>query len=193
MRRLEMSSQLLESERQKEPQKNPLLKNQHFHSFQTLHWCAVTLAVWLLSTALTFHKGSPVNLISDSICGAAIIILAVVGLVKKSQKCNTVIQFATALIAAWLMFAPLVTWTKSALVYEIDNLVAILLVVIYWIAPKFHDKQSGAAEIPPGWDYNPSSWGQRVPLIALALIGYFIARYLACCQLGYVGPAWDPV
>ncbi len=163
------------------------------NAFQSLHWCAIALAAWLVSTALTLYNGHIPNLINDSICGAAISLLACAGLIKKSSKLNTFIQWASALIAAWMMFAPLVTWTKSASAYDTDNLVAILLVAIYWIAPKFRDDRAGVAEIPPGWDYNPSSWEQRLPLIALAMVGYFIARYLACCQLGYVSPPWDPV
>lgn len=47
-------------------------------------------------------------------------------------------------------------------------------------------------EIPPGWTYNPSTWLQRGPIIALAFVGFFIARYLAAYQLGHISAAWDP-
>jgi hypothetical protein len=47
--------------------------------------------------------------------------------------------------------------------------------------------------IPPGWTYSPSSWLQRLPIIALALFGFLIARYLAAFQLGHVNAAWDPI
>jgi hypothetical protein len=47
-------------------------------------------------------------------------------------------------------------------------------------------------EIPPGWTYNPSSWHQRAPMIALATIGWFISRYLAAHQFRYIPDAWDP-
>lgn len=46
--------------------------------------------------------------------------------------------------------------------------------------------------IPPGWSYDPSSWGQRVPLIALAVLGGAVAAYLAAYQLGVVRQPWDP-
>ena len=49
------------------------------------------------------------------------------------------------------------------------------------------------AEVPPGWTYNPSSWVQRAPSIALAFIGYFMARYLASYQLGHITDVWDPI
>lgn len=48
------------------------------------------------------------------------------------------------------------------------------------------------SETPPGWSYNPSSWVQRAPVIALGILSFFIARYLAAYQLGYIDHAWDP-
>lgn len=162
-------------------------------NFKNLHWCAIAIAAWLVSTALAFYANDARMLASDTICGSLILILATLGLVRNNQQLNTAIQWICAFIAAWLMFAPLVFWTKSAVAYDTNNLIAILLVVNYWIVPKFKDETSTAAEIPPGWDYNPSAWSQRIPLVALALVGYFISRYLACCQLGYVSPPWDPV
>jgi len=47
--------------------------------------------------------------------------------------------------------------------------------------------------IPPGWTYSPSSWLQRLPIIALGLFGFLIARYLAAYQLGHINAVWDPV
>ena len=47
-------------------------------------------------------------------------------------------------------------------------------------------------EIPPGWDYNPASWSQRIPIIVLAIIGFFIAGYLALYQLRILPTVWEP-
>src|SRR5687767_2071552 len=47
-------------------------------------------------------------------------------------------------------------------------------------------------EIPPGWDYNPASWGQRLPIVALALIGFAIAGYLALYQVDAIQTVWEP-
>ena len=46
--------------------------------------------------------------------------------------------------------------------------------------------------VPPGWSYNPSSWGQRIPVITLAWFGFFIARYMGAYQLGIIDVVWDP-
>lgn len=45
---------------------------------------------------------------------------------------------------------------------------------------------------PPGWNYDPSAWSQRLPIIALALVGAGIAAYLAAFQLGIISSVWDP-
>lgn len=47
-------------------------------------------------------------------------------------------------------------------------------------------------KIPPGWDYNPSEWSQRVPLIIIASVGFLIALYLSLYQLEIISTVWDP-
>ena len=46
--------------------------------------------------------------------------------------------------------------------------------------------------IPPGWDYNPSSWPQRIPLVVIALIGFLIALYLGLYQVKIFPTVWEP-
>lgn len=46
--------------------------------------------------------------------------------------------------------------------------------------------------IPPGWDYNPASWNQRIPIIVLAFIGFAIATYLSLYQLEIIKTVWEP-
>lgn len=47
-------------------------------------------------------------------------------------------------------------------------------------------------ELPPGWDYNPSAWRHRRPVLGLALVGFAIATYLTLYQLGVLGSVWEP-
>jgi uncharacterized membrane protein len=49
-----------------------------------------------------------------------------------------------------------------------------------------------AHEVPPGWDYNPASWGERIPIVVLAIIGFLIATYLALYQLDIIPTVWEP-
>ena len=46
---------------------------------------------------------------------------------------------------------------------------------------------------PPGWDNHPSSWGQRIPIVVLAIVGVAVSGYLALFQLNIIGSVWEPV
>lgn len=46
--------------------------------------------------------------------------------------------------------------------------------------------------VPPGWVRNPSAWGQRLPLVALALVGAAIASYLTAYQIDRIDTVWEP-
>lgn len=46
---------------------------------------------------------------------------------------------------------------------------------------------------PPDWSYNPSTWGQRLPIIGLALAGFAVATYLSLFQYEVISSVWDPV
>lgn len=47
-------------------------------------------------------------------------------------------------------------------------------------------------DIPHGWDYNPSTWSQRIPLVLIALVGLIIASYLGLYQLKLIPNVWEP-
>ncbi|MGH2356164.1 MAG: vitamin K epoxide reductase family protein [Chloroflexota bacterium] len=49
-----------------------------------------------------------------------------------------------------------------------------------------------ASAAPPGWDYNPSTWSQRLPIILLALVGFAIATFLALYQWRILPDVWEP-
>ena len=44
----------------------------------------------------------------------------------------------------------------------------------------------------PPFDYNPSSWRQRLPIVALAFVAFAISVYLALYQWRIIGSVWDP-
>lgn len=50
-------------------------------------------------------------------------------------------------------------------------------------------KDSGA---PPGWPYNPSTWDQRLPIAAAAMVGFAIATYLSLYQYGVLSDVYEP-
>ncbi|MHB1225067.1 MAG: vitamin K epoxide reductase family protein [Gemmatimonadaceae bacterium] len=50
----------------------------------------------------------------------------------------------------------------------------------------------GDPPVPPGWSYDPSAWSQRLPLVALAVIGAAVATHLTLFQLGIIADVWEP-
>jgi hypothetical protein len=60
----------------------------------------------------------------------------------------------------------------------------------WWVAPS----RCAVADVwtPPGWEVNPSSSAQRVPIIGLALVGTAISGYLAAFQLELIPTVWEP-
>ena len=52
--------------------------------------------------------------------------------------------------------------------------------------------EGAPAGAPPGWTTNPSAWSQRLPIVALALMGTGVAAYLSLYQLDIVGRVWEP-
>lgn len=49
-----------------------------------------------------------------------------------------------------------------------------------------------SGERPPGWDYSPSSWSQRIPIVVVALVGFAAAGWLALYQEGVTDTVWEP-
>jgi hypothetical protein len=105
-------------------------------------------------------------------------------------------RWGCAAVGLWTLFAPLVFWTTSAAAYAADTLVGTFVIIFSvmippppGVAPEAH---ASASDLPLGWSYSPSSYVQRVPIVALAFGGLFISRYLAAFQLGHVEEAWDP-
>jgi hypothetical protein len=45
---------------------------------------------------------------------------------------------------------------------------------------------------PPGWDYNPATWSQRLPIVALAVVGVGISTWLSLFQFGVISTIWEP-
>lgn len=58
-------------------------------------------------------------------------------------------------------------------------------------APREIDRDP-RADAPPGWVYNPSAWGQRVPICILAFVGFGIATWLTLFQVGGIATIWEP-
>ncbi|MDX8512686.1 vitamin K epoxide reductase family protein [Mesorhizobium captivum] len=105
-------------------------------------------------------------------------------------------QWGTTAVGLWLLFAPLFFWTPSAAAVTNDTVIGALAIVFSVLVPMMpgmsHEGMMDESTVPPGWSYSPSSWLQRLPIIALGLFGFLIARYLTAYQLGHIGAVWEP-
>jgi hypothetical protein len=105
-------------------------------------------------------------------------------------------RWANCFIGIWLLFAPLVLWAPTAAAYISDTLVGALVIAFSILVPGMPgmsmEAMMSGPDVPPGWTYNPSTWLQRAPMIALALFSFFLSRHLAAYQLGYTDNTWDP-
>ena len=180
-----------------------------------VYYLVIALGVWLLTSPFQFglfDSGGvqiarditaerqlwPTELrarltgLNDIACG---VLLVLFGSLSISPRFKWA-QWGTTAVGLWLLFAPLILWTPSAGAYLNDTIVGALAIVFSVLVPMMpgmsHEGMTDESTIPAGWTYSPSSWPQRLPIIALGLLGYFIARYLAAYQLGHIDSVWDP-
>ena len=161
-------------------------------------WTNVTvmaLGVWLVSAPFTFGYSALRMTVSDGVSGVLLIALSALAVSPAGDFWG---RWGVALVGVWLEFAPLLFWAPSPVAYTTDTLIGALAIALSILVPMMpglaHHREMNkpGPEVPPGWTFNPSSWHQRAPLIALALAGWFISRYLAAFELGYIHGVWDP-
>lgn len=156
------------------------------------HFLNLGLAVWLISGPVAFGYQSPAMIWSDIAAG---VLLAVFSLLSLSWRMGFA-RFACGAVGFWLLCAPLVFWAPTAAAY-LNNTIVGMLVIGFALLTRPPPGVSAVAArtgptIPPGWDYSPSGWYQRVPIIGLAFIGFVISRYLTAYQLGHIDGVWEP-
>lgn len=54
------------------------------------------------------------------------------------------------------------------------------------------ERTTRPADAAPPWDYNPSSWSQRIPICVLAVVGFVISAWMGLYQWRLVDAVWDP-
>ncbi len=159
------------------------------------HFANMILGLWLITNVFAIGYGRSALQVSDFVTGLLVIILAILSL-----SSNPFFKFwapwVNSLVGVWLFFAPLVFWAPTAAVYFGDTLIGSLVVVFAILAPGMPMSAGMSMEagpdVPHGWSYNPSSWTQRAPIIALALVGLFLSRQMAAFQLQHISSLADP-
>ncbi|HEX6212693.1 MAG TPA: vitamin K epoxide reductase family protein [Methylomirabilota bacterium] len=155
----------------------------------------IMLGLWLITSPFTFGYQSRALAWSDATSGALLALFAALAFVPRFDFVG---RWSVALVGTWLQLAPLVFWAPTAAAYLNDTLVGAFAITLSILVPMMPGmahhmamRQPGP-EIPPGWTYNPSTWHQRAPMIALALVGWLVSRHLAAYQLGYIDAIWEP-
>jgi len=153
-------------------------------------FAAVILGVWLITSPFTLDYRSIALGWSDVISGTLMIALATITLVRGWAWA----PWANSLVGVWLLFAPLLFRAPTGAAYTNDTLAGILVIAFVLLMPGMPGsmRMLPGPDVPPGWSYNPSSWPQRAPIIVLAFVGFFLSRYMAAYQLGYIDSIWDP-
>jgi len=164
----------------------------HHHQNLWAHFANIALGAWLVTSPPFLGHESTGMIYSDIVTGA---LLMVFGFLSLSWQ-QSWARYVCAVLGFWLMFAPLVFWTESAAAYLNGTIIGILVVSFSVLVRPAAGVSPVAATTgpttPPAWDNNPSSWFQRMPIILLAFVGFFISRYLAAYQLGYIDSVWEP-
>ena len=152
----------------------------------------LTLGVWLMASPVTLGYTERAMIWNDLIAGALVIVFSAMSLSYRRRWA----QWANVAVGLWLLFAPLVFWTTSAAAYANDTLIGAFVIGFAVLVAEMPGMSMQAMmtgpDMPRGWSYTPSTWIQRLPIIALAFFGFFIARYLTAFQLGHIPAVWDP-
>lgn len=156
------------------------------------HFANMGLGTWLVTQPLLIGVAEPLLRFSEIALGAALIVCAALALSWRA----TAARWLCAGIGAVVMAAPVLFSTTNAAAYLSDTLVG-ALIFAFAVCTKPEPGASAIAALtgpmlPPGWSYNPSDWTQRLPIIALAILGLYVSRYLAAYQLGHIPDVWDP-
>jgi len=163
-----------------------VLMAQHVLAEHWVHIAVMPLGAWLLFSPAALAYRSAALAWSDMISGALVLVFAGLSMARFPWA-----PWANALVGLWVAFAPLAFWAPTPAAYANDTLVGTLITAFSVIIPM--RTEMPGPDVPPGWTYNPSTWPQRAPVIALAALSFFLSRYMASFQLGHIPGAWDPL
>jgi len=148
-----------------------------------MHWTHIlllALGMWLIAAPFTLGYRSVPMMVSDVLSGIAIFALAITAMFVRRPW----LMWAATLVGLWLAVAPLVFWAPDAAAYANDTLMSALVIVFSIIIGMIMPMPG--PDVPHEWSYNPSTWLQRAPILALAFLSFFMSRYMSAYQLGHI-------
>lgn len=145
------------------------------------------LGILLFTNTLSLGGEPWRMIISDCVLGTLFAVLGLYGFFRPSKT----LEWVLACLAAYLLIAPFLLWSKNPATYLNDNLIGAM---VFTLAVLFSpEEESASGGVPLGWSFNPSTYGQRLSVITLAYGAYLFSRYMAFYELGYIDAIWDPV
>ncbi|MEN3951853.1 vitamin K epoxide reductase family protein [Iodidimonas sp. SYSU 1G8] len=168
-----------------------VLRAEH-RSTRWVHFVNMALGLWLLTQPVMVQVTEPLLFWSEIALGGLVIVFATLSLSWRMGWA----RWVCAGLGALIMAIPFVFWTTNPAAFLSDTLVgALIFGFAIGTRPEVGPTPTSALhgpEKPPGWDFNPSSWTQRLPIILFALVGLLVSRYLAAYQLGQIDGVWEP-
>jgi len=172
-------------------QEKQYIHEKHHQKVSWTYYAIMVLGMWLIAGPSTFSYEVPAMVWSDVLCGTLLIILGYFAL----KPYNLWAHWGLIVIGIWLFIAPMIFFVRDGAAFLGNFLIGSLVVSFALLIakqPGIKLFEQPGPDVPPGWTYNPSSWSQRVPIIFLAWVGFFIARYMGAFQLEIINTVWDP-
>ena len=167
------------------------IQEKHHRSISWVYYANMVLGLWLIAGPLTFGYTDQEMIYNDIIAGVLLIILSYLAL----KPFRLWAQWSVIFLGIALFITPMLFWAGEGAAFLNNYFIGTLVIgfsIIIARQPGIKLFEQEGPNVPPGWSYNPSSWNQRVPVIFLAWLGFFVARYLGAFQLGYYDSVWDP-
>lgn len=161
--------------------------------FARTRWTSVAAAIvgtWLAVSPAAIDYASTMSAWTHALAGALAAALALMTLMRSLS----LLRWAVAGVGAVIALLPILFNTPSAAVY-LNGTTAGGLILALAVIPPPHpgiSPRAAAAEVPRDKARSPSRWGPRTAIMALAFVGFLLARYMAAYQLGHVEGLWDP-
>jgi nucleoside-diphosphate-sugar epimerase len=160
--------------------------------FLWAHYAVAGIGTWLVISPPMIGIVSPALAWTNVVLGLGLVAL---GFASCSWRLPWA-RWGAALLGVLVMLAPLVfhpsagtAWLQATLFGVAVPALAIATPPSVGVSPV---ARTTGPTIPKGWDYSPSDWFQRLPVILLAVVGLGFSYYLAAYQLEAIRGVWDP-
>ncbi|GGL55051.1 NAD-dependent epimerase/dehydratase family protein [Wenxinia marina] len=156
------------------------------------HWANAGFGIWMMTSPPLLGYDEVWLGVTDVLAGLVLFLAAMASLSWRLAPA----RWVCAAVGVWLMFAPLIFWSDTGSAYLNGTLVGLIVTALaVAVGPPPGISPTAAVTgptTPKGWDYSPSEWFQRLPVIILAVVGLLVSRYLGAYQLETIPGVWEP-